>query len=431
MSLRTVVIVGGGFGGLACARKLDGRSVNVVLLDAHIYHLFTPLLYEVASALLNPSDISYPYRARFRTSRNVRFRQALVTSVDFQRKRIRTQSDGVMSYDYLVLATGSTNNYFGNEGLANFSIGMKTLEEALQLRNHVLSCLERASETNDASQRRRWLTFVIVGGGPTGVEYVGALLELLKLVLGKDFPNLTRASSRVVLVEGQDRLLPGFAVELSRYTERTLSGRGAEIRTGTLVERATGDRAVLSDGESIETRTIVWSAGVRPNDEVVPQETPRSRPGRLQVAEDLRLHGFRDVFAIGDLASAQQGGSELPMLAPVAMQQGRYVARSIGAELDRASGEGSMEPKPFRYVDKGMLATIGRNAAVAQIGRLRLTGFIGWLAWLLVHIYYLVGFRNRLVVLASWGWTYFRKDRPIRIVVRAKRDPVADDPSGS
>jgi NADH dehydrogenase len=417
-----VVIVGGGFGGLACARKLDRKPVDVLLLDGRIYHLFTPLLYEVASALLNPSDISYPFRACFRRSPNVRFRQARVTSVDLDRKTVSTERDEDHHYDYLVLAAGSTNNYFGNRELANFSIGMKTLEEALRLRNHVLTCLERASETHDELDRRRWLTFVIVGGGPTGVEYTGALLELLKLVLGRDFPNLSRDQSRVILVEGQDRLLPTFAEKLSRYTETTLRRRGAEVRTATLVEKATGESAILLTGDLIETRTIVWSAGVRPVD-IDARGAPRVATKKIEVDDRLMLPGREDVFAIGDLVSVQLDGDRLPMLAPVAIQEGRYVARAIVGRV-KASPR---TLKPFRYVDKGTMATIGRNAAVGQIGRIRFKGLLGWIAWLVVHLYYLVGFRNRLVVLASWTWNYFRKDRPLRIVVRAQEDRIADN----
>lgn len=422
MGRERVVIVGGGFGGLACARKLDRQPVDVLLLDERIYHLFTPLLYQVASALLNPSDISYPFRACFRRSPNVRFRQAKVTSIDFDRKSISVRADGELHYDYLVLAAGSTNNYFGNQELANFSIGMKTLEEALRLRNHVLTCLELASETKDELDRRRWLTFLIVGGGPTGVEYTGALLELLKLVFGRDFPNLSRDQSRVILVEGQDRLLPTFAEGLSRYTERTLRRRGAEVRTAALVEKATDESAILSNGDLIETRTIVWSAGVRPSDIEAPG-VPRSASRQIEVDDRLRLSGRGDVFVIGDLASVHQGGEQLPMLAPVAIQEGRYVARAIVARVKASQGGA----EPFKYVDKGRMATIGRNAAVGQIGRLRFKGFIGWLAWLAVHLYYLVGFRNRLVVLASWAWNYIRKDRPLRIVVRAQEDRIVDD----
>ena len=415
--------MGGGFGGLACARKLDGEPVDVLLLDSRTFHLFTPLVYQVATALLNPSDIAYPFRARFRRSRNVRFRQAHVSEVDLEAKLVRTADGDEIGYDHLVLATGSTNNYFGNEDLAGVTIGMKTLEEALRLRNHVLACLERASLERDPKERARWLTFVIAGGGPTGVEYAGALAELLKLVLGRDYPDLAPGSGRIVVVEGQDRLLGTFAPRLGRYAERALRKRGVEVRTGVLLKSATADAAELSDGQRIETRTIVWSAGVRPNDPPAKPEPARTRSGRVEIDDRFRILGASGAFAIGDVAAAIEDGRELPMLSPVAMQAGRFVARSI---LDGAVPGGEPQ-RPFRYVDKGTMATIGRSAAVGQIKGIQLTGFIGWVGWLVVHIYYLIGFRNRLVVLGSWAWNYLRKDRPIRIVARSDPDPVADE----
>jgi NADH:ubiquinone reductase (H+-translocating) len=422
MATAKVAIIGGGFGGLSCAKELDGRAIDVVLLDRRTYHLFTPLLYQVASALLNPSAIAYPFRARFRRSPNVRFRQVKVTGVDLEHRSMRTAGDAALGCDYLVLASGSENNYYGNEGLARASIGLKTLEEALRLRNHTLSCLERAAETSNPSVRREWLTFVIAGGGPTGVEYAGALMELLELVCGRDYRDLRTEDARVVLVEGQDRLLPTFAGSSSAYAERALGRRGVDVMTSALVQTASQHSVELSTGEALRARTLVWSAGVRPN-VVTGAEAARSGSGRVEVNEHLTVRGHSGVFAIGDAACAPDA-EELPMLAPVAMQQGRYVARAILAELEGVPGSDSR--RPFRYVDKGTIATIGRNSAVGQIGRLRFTGFAGWVAWLTVHLYYLVGFRNRLVVLTSWAWNYVRRDRPIRIVVRAGEDPLAE-----
>jgi len=423
MARKRVVIVGGGFGGLACAKALDGADVDVLLLDARNYHLFTPLLYQVATALLDPSDIAYPFRTVFRRSRNVRFRQVRVTGVDFDARRLTVaggeHGDEHIPYDTLVLATGSANAYFGNPELAERTIGMKHLDEAMRLRNHVLSCLERAAQTADPAERADWLTFVIVGGGPTGVEYAGALAELLDMVLGRDFPELARGSARVVLVEGAGRLLGAFHPKLGAYAADTLRSRGVEVRLSTLVRTATDRAAVLSpagDGESVTVgaRTIVWSAGVGPHDPLHSEAVPRSRSKRLQVDDRLRLRP--GVYAIGDVASVTAGDGELPMLSPPAMQEGRYVARAI-----RAGGEPA---EPFRYLDKGTMATIGRRAAVAEVGPLRLRGFLGWITWLVVHLYYLIGFRNRALVLASWGWDYLRRDRPIRLVVRSRFDPV-------
>ncbi|MGZ4145357.1 MAG: NAD(P)/FAD-dependent oxidoreductase [Actinomycetota bacterium] len=422
MARHRVVVVGGGFGGLACARALDGSRAEVTLLDRHNYHLFTPLLYQVATALLDPSDIAFPLRRAFRKSSNVRFRQALVTGVDFDRKVVRVGDRSEIPYDSLVLATGSANNYFGNQPLAEHTIGMKALAEAMRLRNHVLSCLERAARATDPDERRSWMTFVVVGGGPTGVEYAGALGELFDIVLGKDYPELHRNDARIVLVEGLDRLLGAFHPTLGVYAEQTLPSLGVEMRLGTIVERATEDSATLSNGDTIETHTVVWSAGVRSTDPLDP-EMPRSRTKRLDVDERLQLRGHPDVFVIGDAASVATPHDELPMLSPPAMQEGRYVAATIKGRL----GGRSAARTPFRYVDKGTMATIGRHAAVADVRGFKLKGFIGWLTWLGVHIYYLIGFHNRLVVLASWGWNYLLRDRPIRLIVRSDPDAVAED----
>lgn len=419
MGMPRVVIVGGGFGGLACARRLDGKPVEVLLVDSNNYHLFTPLLYQVATSLLVPSDIAYPFRAVFRGSTNVRFRQGTVGVVDHDRKVVVAGGEEI-PFDYLVLATGSTNNYMGNQAIAEHALGLKRIDEALRLRNHVLACLEHADQATDAAEQRRWLTFVVVGGGPTGVEYAGALGELLKLVLPKEFPELSPSLARIVLVEGRDRLIAELPKKLGRYARRILERRGVEVVTGSIVEHATADSVTLSGGEEVAARTLVWCAGVRPAG-VADAGFQRSRSGRIFVDGRLRVEGLRDVFAIGDAASVEHDGGELPMLSPPAMQEGRYVARAI---LDEVEG-GHASSRPFRYVDKGTMAVIGRSAAVAKLGPLKLTGFIGWVVWLTVHIYYLVGFRNRVVVFLSWGWNFVRKDRPIRIIARARDDPAA------
>ena len=407
-------MVGAGFGGLACARKLDGAPVDVVVLDRHNYHLFTPLLYQVATSLLNPSDIAYPLRAIFRRSRNVRFRQAVVTAVDRERQVVRTAAGEEFTFDSLVIATGSTNNYFANTTLAHHTLGMKTLAEAMRLRNRVLSSLELAARAPSEDQRREWLTFVVVGGGPTGVEYSGALAELLRMVLGRDYPEIDPSLARIVVVEGLERLLGSFHPKLGAYAAEELRAKGIEVRTSTLVDSAGEDRVVLKGGEEIRTRTVVWSAGVRPVDPI--DEAPRSRTKRIEVDDRLRLVGSQNVYVIGDAAAVSEDGNELPMLSPPAMQAGRYVAAQI------VSG---VADKPFRYVDKGTMATIGRRAAVADVRGLKLKGTLGWLAWLLVHIYYLIGFRNRAAVLGSWAWEYLRRDRPIRLILRSEADPVA------
>jgi NADH:ubiquinone reductase (H+-translocating) len=415
-----VVIVGAGFGGLACARKLDGEPVDVILLDQHNYHLFTPLLYQVATGLLNPSDVAYPLRTVFRHSRNVRFRQATVTRVDLVTKVVRLDAARPLGYDYLVLATGSTDNYFGNEQVAGVSLGLKALEDATRLRNHVLTCLERADAEPDPDARVGLLTFVIVGGGPTGVESSGAISELMEIVAGKDYHQITRAEIRVILVEGTDRLLNAFSVRLGRYARRVLERRGVQVRTGALVKTANGHSVTLADGTEIACATIIWSAGVRPNDPVGESPLPRFRNARIQVDEWLRIPGAPGAYGIGDAASPLAGDRELPMLSPPAMQAGRYVARSIIDEVRGLPGD----HKPFHYLDKGTMATIGRNAGVTHLpGGLEFTGFVGWLTWLFVHIYYLIGFRNRISALASWAWGYLRHDRPIRIILAARSEP--------
>jgi NADH:quinone reductase (non-electrogenic) len=410
-----VVIVGAGFGGLACARKLDGEPLDVILLDQHNYHLFTPLLYQVATGLLNPSDIAYPLRTVFRHSPNVRFRQATVAGVNLTRRSVQLAGESDLPYDYLVLATGSTDNYFGNQAIAQRSLGLKRLEDATGLRNHVLTCLEQADAEVDPEIRRALLTFVVVGGGPTGVECSGALTELMHIVAGKDYHNISRADIRIILVEGLDRLLQAFSERLGRYARRVLERRGVEVRTQVLVKTADEGGVTLSDGTSVPCRTIIWSAGVRPNNPLKATDLPRFRDQRIKVDKQLRIPGATGAFAIGDVASPEVNQQhELPMLSPPAMQAGRYVARAI---LDRSRGAESV-PRPFHYVDKGTMATIGRNAGVAHLpGGLELTGFIGWLTWLFVHIYYLVGFRNRISALASWAWDYLRHDRPIRIIL--------------
>jgi NADH dehydrogenase len=410
-----VVIVGAGFGGLACATKLDGQPVSVTLLDQHNYHLFTPLLYQVATGLLNPSDIAYPLRTVFRHSRNVRFRQARVESIDFKGKRVCLAGGDDISYDYVVLASGSVDNYFGNQAIADAAISLKALPDATKLRNHVLRCLEKADATNEPAGRQALLTFVLVGGGPTGVETAGALAELMNIVAGKDYHSVSRKEIRIVLVEGAGRLLGAFSEHLGRYAERILAKRGVELRLNTLVKDADDRSVTLADGSTIASETIIWSAGVRPNDVTGDEALPRYRNHRLKLDPQLRVPGAEGAFGIGDVASPAEGDSkQLPMLSPPAMQGGRYVATSI---MNAVEGVTDERP-PFHYFDKGTMATIGRNAGVTHLpGGLEFTGWLGWLTWLFVHVYYLIGFRNRISALSSWAWDYLRHDRPIRIIL--------------
>lgn len=409
-----VVVVGAGFGGLQCARALRDQPVDVVLVDRHNYHLFTPLLYQVASCLLNPSEIAAPLRKVFRGVGNVRIRIGEVTGIDFDTRCVHL-ADGELEYDEIVVAAGTTNNYFGNDDLAQHVLGLKDLGQALRLRNHVLACLERATLAEHPDERRSHVTFCIVGGGPTGVEYAGALAELVRLVLPHEYPEIDPGEVRIVLLEGGDRLLPAFPARLSRYAQRELEHRGVEVHTGALVATADGNHVETRDGTTIATRTIVWTAGVRPTDLVRDLPVPHTRAQRFEVDEHLRIRGVDHAYAIGDAAAAtDRDGNPLPMLSPPAMQEGRHVARHIVATRRGA------RMRPFRYHDKGTLATIGRTSAVGVVGPLQFTGFIGWVVWLAVHLYYLIGFENRVRVLMRWAWYYFRYDRPVRAMIDAR-----------
>ena len=412
-----VVIIGAGFGGLECARKLARKPVDVLIIDRNNYHLFTPLLYQVASSLLNPSDIAQPVRAIFRRAPNVRVRHGEVTGVDFERSAVMLANGERVVYDYLVVAAGSTTNYFGLPNVEERAFGLKDLPEALELRNRVLRCLEIAASSPDKA--REWLTFVVVGGGPTGVEYAGALSELANLVLPHEYPELSGKQVRIVLVEGLPELLPTFSAKLGRAAREALARKAVEIRTSTRVSDASEGTVTLSNGKTLEARTLIWAAGVRPAALAATLDVARSGSGRIEVDQFLRVPGRPAVFAIGDVAAVPHHGSEVPMLSAPAMQEARVAATNI---LRSVAGE---PPKPFRYRDRGSMATIGKNMAVAEVGRLQMTGFGGWVLWLAAHLYYIIGFRNRLAVLAGWAWNYLRSDRPIRIIARAKeRDRV-------
>ncbi len=409
-----VVIVGAGFGGLQCARALDGQPVDVLLIDRQNYHLFTPLLYQVASCLLAPSEIAAPLRKVFRGAANVRIRLGEVVGVDFDGQQVLMEDGKHERYDHLVLAAGSTTNYFGNADLEQHTLGLKDLGEALRLRNHVLETLEAATVARDG-EHERLLTFCIVGAGPTGVEYAGALAELVRLVLPHEYPELRPSDVRIVLLEGTDRVLSTFKPRLSRYAHGALERFGVDVQLGALVDKIDDGGVRLRDGRHIATATVVWTAGVRPADLTGEVSAPRTKQGRFEVDQELRVVGRRNVYAIGDSAAAHDGkGNVLPMVSPPAMQEGRYVAAQI---LGRGRG-------PFRYRDKGTLATIGRRAAVGQVGPFSFTGLFGWVVWLVVHLYYLIGFENRAVVLLRWSWYYVRYDRPIRAVILA--DPPGD-----
>ena len=410
-----VVIAGAGFGGLTCARGLRHAAVDVLLIDRRNYHLFTPLLYQVASALLDPGEVARPVRELIRPLRNVDFRQADVTGADLDRRLLLTDR-GAVPYDYLVLATGSRSEYFGNESLARHAFGLKDLDDGLALRNRVLSQFESSRWTADREQRRAMLTFAVVGGGPTGVELAGSLSELIHLVLRKDYRDLDLSEVRVLLLEAADSVLAAFTPALRESARKALEKKGVEVKFGAKVEAVTASSIRLASGEEIAAGTIVWTAGVRASDIGGAIGVELGRQARIEVGPTLQVRGHPSVFVIGDLAGPAEGGAPLPMLIPVAMQQGRHVAATIG-ELVRNGGATA-----FRYKDPGIMATIGRNSAVAQLGRIHLSGFLGWLMWLGVHLVNVISFRSRVVVLVNWAWDYLFYDRPIRLIVRAGED---------
>ena len=409
-----VVIVGAGFGGLAAARGLAHADVDVTLVDRHNFHLFQPLLYQVASGLLDPSQIAYPVRAVARRQRNCRFLLAAATGVDVEGRTLHTTA-GALRYDHLVLAVGGRTDFFGHADFAERSTGLKTLADALQLRSRLLESFEAASHAETAAERERLMTIAVVGGGPTGIEYTGAALELLDHVLPRDYPELDLRPARVVLIEAADRVLGGFAAPLAARARRYLEQRGATILTGLAVERMTAAGVALAGGREVGAGVVLWTAGVRA-ESLVEQLGPVDRSGRLPVLADLTVAAHPDISVIGDAARVEAGAGALPMLAPVAIQAGAYTAARISGS---AGG-------PFRYRDRGIMAAVGRNCAVVQTQRLKLSGFAGWLAWLGLHLVYIIGFRNRAIVLFSWGWNYLFQDRPVRLIT-VESEPVSEE----
>ncbi len=407
----TVVIVGAGFGGLRAARALRRAPVQVVLLDRNNYHLFQPLLYQVATAGLEPEEIAKPARSILRGQKNFDFRLVAVTRVDFAAKRLET-SAGPIAYDYLVLAPGGETNFFGLDSMQRHGLGLKDIPDAITIRNHVLTCFEQAMLDLDAEQRRTLLTFIVVGGGPTGVEMAGALSELIRLVLVKDYPRLNIKDVRILLLEATDRLLPALPERLREAAGKTLWRKYVEVRFGATVADYDGRQARLKSGEVIPARTVIWAAGVRAAPLNATLGLPTARQGRIPVEPTLQVAGHPEVFIIGDAAYREQEGEPLPMVAPVAIQMGHSVASNIKRHLRGRPLEA------FRYRDQGTLATIGRNAAVANVFGVQASGFVAWVMWLGIHIIQLIGFRNKLFVLINWAWDYFFYERAARLITR-------------
>jgi NADH:ubiquinone reductase (H+-translocating) len=410
--MQRVVIVGMGFGGIRAARALAGKGVEVLVIDRRNYHLFQPLLYQVATSSLEEESIAYPVRAIIRNWKGIDYRLADVIGADFTARRLKL-ADGEIEYDYLILAAGGATHFFGLESVERHAFELKGLSHAVRLRNHILNVFERAAMAADPDERLALLTFVVVGGGPTGVEFAGALKELIRHELSKDYPALDLTRSRILLLEARDALLPALPEKLRKYTLDKLTGNGIEVLFNAQVSGAEADRVLMGDGSSIPTHTIVWSAGVKASPLAATFGLPTAANGRIRVREDLSVDGHPEVFVIGDMAYLEQDGKPLPMVAPVAMQEGAFAA---GAIVSRIKGS----PVPaFRYRDKGTMATIGRSSAVAQAFGMRVSGFTAWVVWLGLHLMYLVGFRNRLMVLLNWGYYYFFRAQQVRIITQA------------
>lgn len=415
-----VVIVGAGFGGLQAAKALANAPVHVKLVDRQNYHLFQPLLYQIATAGLSSDDIAYPIRGILSKQKNLEFVLANVDRIDFDRQILETTA-GPMDYDYLILAVGSQTNYFGKASLEAKSFGLKSLADANRIRNHILLRFEEASLTSELKARQALLTFVVCGGGPTGVEMSGAISELVRVVLKKDYPKIDINETRVILLEATDNLVSNLSKHLSQATIAALKRKKVEVMLEKMVEDYDGETIQLVQGDPIAARTFIWTAGVRAAGLVDSAGLTQSKQGRAVVRPTLQLPTHDNVFVIGDSAySESEDGTALPMVAPVAIQQAKLATENIKAQLDAKSLQ------PFTYHDPGMMATIGRNQAVAQIGRFQFRGWLAWLMWLFVHLIQLVGFRNRLVVLIKWAWEYVFYDRSSRLILGQKKESLAN-----
>src|SRR5215475_10623835 len=405
-----VVIIGAGFGGLEAAKALRRAEADVIVIDRHNHHCFQPLLYQVATAALSPADIAWPIRHILRPQRNATVLMEEVRGIDPEKKVVRAQY-GEIAYDYLIIATGATHSYFGHDEWSKFAPGLKRIEDATRIRRSILIAFELAELTHDREQRRRLLTFVIVGGGATGVEMAGAIADVAGQTLAADFRRIDPRSARIVLVEAGPRLLPTFPPSLSDYALRTLTRSGVEVQTDTLVTKCDANGVDLKNGR-IDAGTVIWAAGVTASPAVLWLNAEAERAGRVKVGPDLSVPGHPEIFVVGDTAAvADSKGQPVPGIAPAAKQMGKYVGKLISARI-----AGREWQKPFRYMHLGELATIGRRAAVVKFGALELKGFVGWLFWSLAHIYFLIGLRNRFVVAFNWFWDYITFQRGARLI---------------
>ena len=415
MNIKTlphIVIVGAGFGGMEAARRLAKAPIQITLIDRHNYHLFQPLLYQVAIAGLVPSQVAYPLRTIFRKQRNLTFQMGEVTSIDFDSCYVKMDGS-VIAYDYLILAVGGQTNFFGMGSVEQNGFQLKNIESAIKTRNHLLKMFEQASREVDVEKRNALLTFVVVGGGPTGVESAGALAELITHVMVKDYPQMGMKDARVILLEASENLIAPYPDKLRKATCDLLQSKNVEILTNTKLADYNGQHVTLGDGRQIAAHTLIWTAGVKAAEMLDSLGVPQAGSGRVRVESTLQLPQRPEVFILGDAAYLENGGGQpLPMLSTVAIQQGKVAANNIRRIIE------GRRPEPFHYKDPGLLATIGRNAAVARIWGISFSGFIAWVIWVFLHIYRLIGFRNRILVMVNWAWDYIFYENQVRLITR-------------
>ncbi|NJL36600.1 MAG: NAD(P)/FAD-dependent oxidoreductase [Leptolyngbyaceae cyanobacterium SM1_4_3] len=415
-----IVIIGAGFGGLSAVQSLASPAVDVLLIDRNNYHTFSPMLYQVATAELGAEQIAYPIRNVLRKLPNARFLQAEVEQINFDQRVVVTDRTAI-AYDFLILATGSITQLLKVPGAAEYAFRLDNLRQAIALRNHVLRCFEQAACEPNPERRRQLLTFAIIGGGPTGIELAGALVELIHSSLKRDYPGLDFRQVKVLLVQSGNRLLADMPVRSQRYTQRQLHKMGVKVLLDARVNRITPGAVHLQDGWTILTASPVWTVGVQAHSLLEQWGLPTADKGKVTVLPTLQVPDYPEVYGVGDLALLKESGQPLPMVAPAAIQQGRAAAKNVQRQLK------GKQPVPFKYWNKGTIALIGRNAAAAQISKLTFTGFPAWLLWLGVHLVYLPGFRNRLQVLIDWLWDYFLRDRPARFVL--PQGAIAESPT--
>lgn len=407
-----VLIIGGGFVGLNAAKVLaKNKQVNVTLVDRNNHHLFQPLLYQVAMAGLSPADIAAPIRSILSRHKNIRVLKGEAQSINLE-ESTATFDFGNVDYDYLVLACGASHSYFGNDQWEPYAPGLKSISQATEIRRRVLAAFEQAERIDNAEEQRKYMTFVIVGGGPTGVELAGAIGEMSRFTLAKDFRRINPKQTRVILAEAGSRILPTFSPQQAERAMRDLETLGVQTWTSTRVTNVDADGVTMGNGEHIATSTVLWAAGTEASPLGKNSGLPTDDRGRVKVQEDLSVSGFKQVFVGGDQALfLDQNEQPLPGTAPVALQQGRHIARNILRDIQNQT------PQPFKFVDKGQMATIGRSRAICEVGRFKFSGRFAWLAWLVVHIYYLTGLKNRLLVVFQWAWSYLTFRRGARLIV--------------